>query len=97
MTDDTSDDGLDALSSKELHDLAVHHARRHFDVRFYWRLLQRLPLAETAAGKDDDAALDLETTLGHIDDITDSGQGEVADLLRPFYIEYLREHDVTAG
>jgi hypothetical protein len=102
MTDDASidatpDDGLDALSSKELHDLAVHHARRHFDVRFYWRLLQRLPLAETAAGRVDDANVDLESTLGHIDDITESGEGEVAELLRPFYLDYLRDHDVKAG
>ena len=97
MTDDTPDDGLDALSSKELHDLAVHHARRHFDVRFYWRLLQVLPMAETVAGKYDDVEADLDTTLGHIDDITDSGEGEVAEQLRPFYIDYLRGHDVRAG
>ena len=95
--DDTPDDGLDALTSKELHDLAVHHARRHFDVRFYWRLLQVLPMAETVAGKTEDVEADLDTTLGHIDDITDSGEGEAAEPLRPFYLDYLREHDVRAG
>jgi hypothetical protein len=26
----------------------------------------------------------------------DSGRGEVADNLRPFYIEYLRDHGVSA-
>lgn len=31
----------------------------------------------------------------HIDDITDSGRGEVAELLRPFYLDYLRSHDVA--
>ena len=97
MTGDTQhDDGLDTLSAKELHDLAVHHARRHWDVKFYWRLLQVLPMAETVAGKYDDAAEDMETTLGHIDDITDAGQGEVAEQLRPFYLDYLRDHGVTA-
>jgi hypothetical protein len=33
----------------------------------------------------------------HVDDLTDSGRGEVADLLRPFYLEYLRKHGVRAG
>ena len=35
MTADTADDGLDALSSKELHDLALRYAKRHLDVHFY--------------------------------------------------------------
>jgi hypothetical protein len=96
MTTDSAGDGLDALSSKELHDLAVHHARRHFDVKFYWRLMERLPVAEAAAGKLDEADADLESTLAHVDDVTDAGEGEVADLLRPFYLEYLREHGVKA-
>ena len=93
---DTDADGLDALSSKELHDLAVHYAKRHFDVRFFWRLLQVLPMAETVAGKYEDVEKDLDTTLGHIDDVTDAGEGEVAEQLRPFYLDYLRDHGVTA-
>ena len=97
MTQTPGDDGLDKLSSKKLHDLAVQYARRHLDVRFYWRLLQVLPMAETVAGKYDDAEADLETTLGHVDDITDAGEGEVAEQLRPFYLEYLRDHGVKAG
>src|SRR3954467_1450218 len=96
MTADADNDGLDRLSSKQLHDLAVHRARRHLDVRFYWRLMEYLPMAETAAGKDEDAEVDLEFSLAHIDDVTDSGEGETAELLRPFYLEYLREHGVKA-
>ena len=30
-----ADDPLDSLSSPELHDLAVSHAKRHLDVRFF--------------------------------------------------------------
>jgi hypothetical protein len=97
MTPGTDDDGLDRLSSKELHDLAVDRARRHLDVKFYWRLMQYLPLAQTAEGKDEDAEVDLEFSLAHIDDVTDSGEGEVANDLRPFYLEYLREHGVSAA
>jgi hypothetical protein len=97
MTPGREDDGLDRLSSKQLHDLAVHRARRHLDVKFYWRLMQYLPLAEAAEGESDEADVDLEFSLAHIDDVTDSGEGEVANDLRPFYLEYLREHGVTAG
>ena len=32
----------------------------------------------------------------HLDDVSDAGKGEVADLLRPFYLEYLRNHGVQA-
>lgn len=88
-------DPLEQLSSKELHDLAVRYARRHLDVRFFWRLMERLPAAEAAAGRFDELENDVTRMSGHIDDITDSGQGPVADALRPFYLEYLNEHDVT--
>ena len=32
---DVSDDPLERLSSKELHDLAVDHAKRHLDAGFF--------------------------------------------------------------
>jgi hypothetical protein len=96
MTTDAGDDGLDHLSAKELHDLAVDHARKHLDLGFYWRLLEYLPVAETAAGRVDEAEADIEGALAHIGDVTDSGVGETAELLRPYYVGYLREKGVTA-
>jgi hypothetical protein len=30
----------------------------------------------------------------HWDDVTDAGKGEVAEMLRPFYLDYLRKHGV---
>jgi hypothetical protein len=89
------DDRLDALSSKELHDLAVRYALRHLDIPFFIRLMEALPVAEAAAGQIDEARADALTLRAHIDDLTDSGEGEVADLLRPLYIDYLRAHGVT--
>jgi hypothetical protein len=91
-----TDDDLDQLSSKELHDLAVSRAKRHLDARFFWDLMKTLPAAEAAAGDTDDLENDVTRLSGHIDDVTDSGRGEVADLLRPFYLDYLRRHGVTA-
>ena len=89
------DDALDRLSSQELHDLAVSHAKRHFNVRFFWNLMQILPAAEAAAGELDEADADIQRMSAHIDDVTDAGKGEVAEQLRPFYLEYLRKHHVT--
>jgi hypothetical protein len=87
-------DSLEQLSSPELHDLAVKRALKHLDVSFFWKLLEYLPAAEAAAGEVGDAAADVELLRAHLDDLTDSGRGEVADNLRPFYLEYLREHDL---
>jgi hypothetical protein len=89
-------DSLDQLSSKQLHDLAVSRARRHLDIGFFWNLLKVLPVAEAAAGKLDEAEADLNSVIAHVDDVTEAGEGEVAENLRPFYLDYLREHGVTA-
>jgi hypothetical protein len=91
-----TDDGLDRLSAGELHDLAVSAAKHHGDARFFWRLSEVLPAAEAAAGEVDEAAADVLEPGAHIGDATDSGRGETADLLRPFYLDYLRRHHVTA-
>jgi hypothetical protein len=91
------DDGLDRLSSQELHDLAVRRARRHLDARFFYDMMKTLPVAEAAAGDLGEAENDVMHLSAHVDDLTDSGRGEVADLLRPFYLEYLRKHGVRAG
>jgi hypothetical protein len=89
-------DALDRLSSAALHDLAVRHAVRHLDLGFFWRLLEVLPAAETTAGEVDEAAADVMSLSAHVDDLTDSGQGEVADQLRPFYLDYLRTEGVSS-
>jgi hypothetical protein len=77
------------LSSPELHDLEVRHARRHVDIRFFWQLMEVLPAAQAAAGDMREAEADVVQMSAHLNDITDAGRGEVADALRPFYIDYL--------
>ncbi len=91
MTDRTSatQEQYEQLSSRELHDLAVRHARRHADIRFFWRLMEVLPAAQAAAGNLREAEADVAQMSAHLNDITDAGRGEVADALRPFYIDYL--------
>jgi hypothetical protein len=92
----TDDGDLDRLSSKELHDLAVRRAKRHLDARFFWELMRLLPAAEAAAGDLDEAETDVMRLSAHVDDVAEAGRGEVADLLRPFYLDYLRRHGVKA-
>ena len=84
MTED-----LEALSSKELHDRAFAEAAKHLDVGFFWRLLQALPAAEASIGEQDEAEADVMTLRGRLNDLTHSGEGELANALRPLYIEYL--------
>ena len=90
------EDDLDRLSSKELHDLAVRHARRHLNAKFFWQLMEVLPAAEAVAGDTGEMASDIDRMSAHLDDVTESGKGDTADLLRPFYLDYLRRHGVKA-
>jgi hypothetical protein len=92
----TDDDGLERLSSEELHDLAVSRAKRHVDVCFFWKLVEVLPVAEAAAGELDEAEADVMSMSAHLDDLTDAGRDPIAEMLRPFYIDYLRRHGVSA-
>ena len=88
----TTRDELDALSSRELHDLAVRRAVRHVDVEFLWDLVRAIPAAEASEGNSIEAGRDITKVTSLIADAIDSGKGEVAEALRPLYIEYLVKH-----
>ena len=62
---------------------------KRLDVKFFWNLMEALPMAEAAAGETDRANMDLNSALAHLDDVTDAGRGETAELLRPLYVDYL--------
>ena len=82
---------LDRLSSKELHDRAVKLAVRHGDIRFLWRLLTRIPAAEATAGRAGESEADIKWVVPMLDDYVHSGDGELAEALRGFYLDYLAE------
>jgi hypothetical protein len=88
----TTRDELDALSSRELHDLAMRRALRHVDVEFLWELLRAIPAAEASEGNSVEAGRDITKVTVLISDAINSGQGEVAEALRPLYIDYLAKH-----
>ena len=85
---------LDALSSRELHDLAVRRALHHADVEFLWELLRAIPAAEASEGHPAEAGRDITHLSVLIDDAIDSGEGDLADALRPLYLDYLVKHGV---
>src|SRR5258708_11687950 len=89
MTDPNS---LDALSSGELHDLAIRRALHHLDVVFLWELLRALPAGEALAGHPDHAQADAMKLSALIADSIDAGDSDVADALRPLYLAYLKKH-----
>lgn len=88
----TTREELDTLSSHDLHDRAVHLAMRRMDIGFLWQLLRELPAGEAASGRTDLAAADVTRVSAMISDALASGHGQIADSLRPFYLDYLEKH-----
>jgi len=89
-------DELDALSSRELHDLAMRRALHHVDVEFLWQLLRAIPAAEASEGHAAEAGRDVTHLSVLIDDAIDAGEGDVAEALRPLYLDYLIKHGVAS-
>ena len=98
MSDVTPDAAarLENLSSKELHGLAMARARERRDVGFVWELLRAIPAAAAAKGDLDRARFDLLHGLSLLEEFTHAGEGDLADELRPLYIDYLVEHGPPA-
>ena len=87
----TTFEELDALSSRELHDRAVARAKKHLDVRFFWRLISESPAAEAAEG---DAEMGIEETEHWSRQVSDQFRedDEKLEAQRPIYIDYLLKH-----
>ena len=86
-------DELDALTSKELHDRAVRAALKHLDVRFFLELLASIPAAEAVAGHVDEADEDVVSLAKRLQDAMHADEGELADALRPLYLDYLLKRE----
>jgi hypothetical protein len=84
---------LDKLSSRELHDRAVHHAKRHLDVRFFWRLMEFTPAAEIASGDLEEAETEVLHWSSQVDRAVTTGDEQLLDGRRAYYIAYLTGKD----
>ena len=85
-------EALEQLSTRELHDRAVHRAERHLDVKFFWSLLEMIPAAEAVSGDEGEADFDIQFSKGLISDALRSGDGALGEALRPLFLDYLRRH-----
>lgn len=83
---------LESLSSSELYDRAVRRALHHADLGFFWDLLRAIPAAETLEGDVREAGEDLTKISAMLSDALTLHEGNLADELRPFYIDYLTKH-----
>ncbi|HEX2053518.1 MAG TPA: hypothetical protein VHJ78_07340 [Actinomycetota bacterium] len=84
---------LEALTSKQLHDRAVRRALKHLDLGFFLELLGSIPAAEMVAGHEEEAGEDIASVAKRVQDFLHADEGELADALRPIYVDYLLEHD----
>jgi len=85
---------LEKLSSAELHDRATRLAWRRLDVGFLWDLLRTIPEARASIGDEERSETDIMRPLALLNDLVDADRGNLADALRPLYIEYLEKHEV---
>ena len=88
----TTFEELDALSSRELHDRAIKRARRHFDVKFFWRLLEETPAADAATGDATQAEEQTEHWSRQVMEQFDDDDARI-EAQRPIYIDYLLQHN----
>jgi hypothetical protein len=85
-----TEEELEALPIKELHDRAIGAARKHLDVGFLWDVVKALPVAEEAIGDDQRSKVDIVRPLALINDfLYDTDSGELGEALRPMYVDYL--------
>lgn len=89
----TDRDVLEGLSSPELHDRATRLAWRRLDVSFLWDLLSTIPEARAAVGEEGRSEIDILRPLALLNDLVDADRGELAEGLRPLYIDYLAAHE----
>ena len=88
----TTREELELLSTKELYDRSIERAKHHLDVGFLWDLVKALPVAEEVIGDDERSKVDIARPLALINDFYDAGEGELGEVLRPMYLDYLEEH-----
>ena len=73
----------------------MRRALHHVDVEFLWELLRAIPAAEASEGNSVEAGRDISKVTVLLSDAINSGEGEVAEALRPLYLDYLVKHGTS--
>lgn len=84
------------LPAEELHDRATRLAWRRLDIGFLLDLLGAIPEARAAAGDIERSEADILRPLALLNDLIDADQGDLAEMLRPLYVDYLERHETPA-
>jgi hypothetical protein len=92
----TTREELEALPASELHDRATRLAWRRLDFGFLWDLLRTIPEARAAAGDEWRSETDIMRPLALLNDFVDADRGNLAEALRPLYLDYLLKHEAEA-
>ncbi|KIH96401.1 hypothetical protein LP52_25255 [Streptomonospora alba] len=88
---------MERLETHELRDRAVALARRRWDIRFFWRLLELLPAVEAAAGNLEAGEAGVAQASGLFYDALGAQEDpRVQEQLRPIFFDYLAKHDDSA-
>ena len=85
------------MPANELHDRATHVAWRRLDFGFVWDLLKTIPEARAALGDESRSESDIMEPIALLNDYVDADEGELAEALKPFYVDYLLKHGEEAG
>lgn len=94
MGDDVTE--FDQISTEDLREHAVELARRHWDLRFFWRILGLIPAAQAAAGNEGASEASVAQLSGFLyEALSAETDPEVQEALRPVYVQYLLEHGQT--
>ncbi len=86
-----TNDDLETLSSRQLHDRALDLAKAQDDVDWLWHLLGSIPATEGRLGDLDESGLDIAGLVSAINGYMRADRSAEA-ALRPQYIEYILEH-----
>jgi hypothetical protein len=61
-------------------------------VKFFWELLRTVPAALAASGNQGESEEDIQHVTALVADAFRGDEGELAEGLRPFYLDYLQRH-----
>ncbi len=81
---------LDAFSTSQLHEQAIGFAKANGDLEWLWHLLRSIPATEGQIGDLDDSEMDVASTVSAINGYLRVDR-DLADTLRPQYIDYILE------
>ncbi|GLU47620.1 hypothetical protein [Nocardiopsis ansamitocini] len=86
---------LDRLDTDELRRRAVALARERWDATYLWELVQSIPAAEAATGRQEAGETGALKASNLFSELIAEREGdhELREALRPVYLDYLERHE----